>query len=76
MKPKPGASLLLQCVEDMPPCRHWPYQDQPFDINDSEVVRWLSRQPDVQQWLFNTMKSRGLIVFDQARGTWRGNGKR
>lgn len=58
----------------MPPLRHWPNQMLPFDISNSQVIRWLTAQPEVQQWLFDTLRSRKLIVFDAATGLWHGAG--
>jgi hypothetical protein len=70
MKRKPIAPVLT-----MPPLRH-SIPDQPFDIERSEVVRWLVHQPEVLQWLFNTMRTRGWIVYDRATGAWRGRDRR
>jgi hypothetical protein len=55
---------------------------KPFDIRFSQVARWLARQPEVRQWIFNQCRYRGLIQFDGDTLTWRGvpmppaNGKR
>jgi hypothetical protein len=66
MKRKPIASVLT-----MPPRRH-SIPGQPFDIERSEVVRWLLSQPEVTRWVFDVARSRGWIVYDRATGTWRG----
>ena len=37
--------------------QHWPRSGQPFDIAKSEVVAWLIIQPEIQDWLFEKLKS-------------------
>ena len=44
----------------------------PFDVNSSDVIAWLCAQPRIRQYLFDTCRGNGLIVFDQASGTWSG----
>lgn len=66
---------LLECVKKMPELRH-SVSDGEFDITKSEVVKWLIRQPDVLQFMFDTVARPGyeerLIVYNPDRGTWRG----
>ena len=59
-------------VESMPPLIHWPDRSQPFDYAKSEVMQWLTSQPEVHHWLFTKLKERGLIVFDKESGKWMG----
>lgn len=54
----------------MPPLRH--KVGDPFDIEQSEVVAWLLRQPELKQWLFNKVSDTRRIVYDEATGTWSG----
>ena len=65
-------SALLEAVTTMSPRQHWPDQSQPFDIQQSQITRWLQKQPDVMQWLFDTLRQRRLIVYDPETFTWRG----
>lgn len=60
----------LDVAKTMPPLRHT-VGDQ-FDINTSEVVNWLIKQPQVRQYIFRTTSAAGLIVYDPATGTWSG----
>ena len=69
MKPK---SKSLAIIRSMPPKSHWPDKSQPFDVLGSEVAEWIISQPDIRQHLFNKARDRGLIVFDQDTGCWRG----
>ena len=55
----------------MPPLRH-STNVEPYDVRRSRVARWLCDQPEVMQWVFETAKNRGCIVFDQATGLWHG----
>jgi hypothetical protein len=62
----------LGLVRRMSPLAHWPDRTRPFDIARSQVVEWLTRQPDVLQWLFQTVQTRKLILFDRRSRTWHG----
>ena len=59
----------------MPPLSHHPDKSKPFDMSKSEVVAWILKQPDIQQWLFNTLCDRGLIKFNPKTGLWQGVNK-
>ena len=55
----------------MPPLFHT-LPGEEFDIQRSEVVRWLLRQPEIQRWIFDIVRGRRLIQFDPENGTWSG----
>jgi hypothetical protein len=57
----------------MPELAHYVDRARKFRIEDSPVASWLAAQPDLRQWLFNSVATRGLIVFNKATGLWRGN---
>jgi len=59
----------LEVVREMPPLRH-SIPGEPFRMENSEVVKWLLRQPEVLQYLFD--KAKVYLVYDAATGTWRG----
>lgn len=61
----------LECVKGMPPLHH-SVPDSEFDIRKSEVVMWLVREPEVLQWLFNSVMNKKAIVYDPESGTWKG----
>ncbi len=66
-------TTLNACIANMPQLSHKP--EDPFDIHGSEVVSWLISQDAVLQWIFDTAKARGLIVFDPASQKWHGIGE-
>jgi len=55
----------------MPPLFH-SLPGEEFSIAQSEVIRWLIKQPEVQRWIFDTVRNRKLIEFDPDEGTWSG----
>lgn len=60
----------LDVAKKMPPLHHT-LPGSGFDIAKSEVVRWLTSQPEIMQLIFNAVKTK-YIVYDKATGTWRG----
>ncbi len=65
-------SKSLAVIRTMPPQSHYPNRMVEFDVTHSEVAQWIASQPEVLQYLFNKARDRGLIVFDQDTGCWRG----
>ncbi len=72
MNTQPKTSKLLDPAVRMPPLAHWPDKSVPFDIGNSAAADWLTRQPNIRQWLFEAVRWRELIVFDTEMGTWHG----
>ena len=64
---------LKTAVSQMPPLSHWPDKHIPFSYGGSDVVKWLTANPEVQRWLFDAVRSAGLIVYDESEQTWKGN---
>ena len=64
------STKLTQAVVTMPPRAHCP--NATFDWMESEVANWLCAQPSMRQYMFDKCRGAGLIVFNQATGTWRG----
>ena len=62
----------LKVVLNMPALSHWPDREQPFDISQSQVTQWLIQQPDCLSWLFESVRWRGLIVFNEESKLWEG----
>lgn len=54
----------------MPPLRH--KVGDVFDIEKSEVVAWVMKQPGFKEWAFSRLKNSGRFAYDAATGTWRG----
>src|SRR4051812_49218255 len=52
----------------MPRLKHHPDKSKPFDHQKSEVVQWLSKQPEFWVWSFAQLQSAKAIVFDPATG--------
>jgi len=64
-------SAKIQVAKNMPPLKH-SYPGRAYNVVQSEVVRWLIKQPDILQWLFESMKDKALIAYDPSKGTWQG----
>jgi hypothetical protein len=72
MKQRDPRSPAMEAASKMPELTHWLGHDQSFSIAQSEVVKWLIKQPECQQFLFNCMKNAGVIEFDLESRRWRG----
>lgn len=64
-------SKLLDVAKTMPPLYHT-IPNEMFDIEKSEVVQWLIKQPDILNYVVNRIKSSGLIIYDSQSGVWEG----
>jgi hypothetical protein len=62
----------VKAAARMPLLEHY-RRGEPFNISKSEVVKWLCRQPEIQQQFFNYYKACGAIVFDIETGGWHGS---
>lgn len=77
-KPKNSARRFraLQTLEPifskMPPLSHYPDRSKPFSNDNSEVLKWIQGQQKIANDMFQLMKRRGLIVFDDETGSWMG----
>lgn len=60
-----------QVIESMPFSRH-SFEGEPFDINKSEVVAWLVKQPDFMQWIYEFARSSRRMVYDSEAKGWLG----
>lgn len=61
---------FLNCARKMPRLRHT--VGEQFDIRTSEVVKWLLKQPDIMQKVFDFAANHKVIAYDSATGEWRG----
>lgn len=61
---------FLQAVRKMPPLRH--KVGEVFDIEKSEVAKWVVEQPGFRSWMVNKVKNSGCIVYDPETGCWSG----
>lgn len=64
----------MAAAASMPPCEHWVGRraGKHFDAAASAVFAYLAGSPEIREWLFQSVKSAGLIVFDPATGRWQG----
>ena len=69
--PKPNREKILNAATTMPPLHH-SIPDQPFDIRNSEVVKWLAKQPEILNYVWNNIKNSGAVVFNPETGKWQG----
>ncbi len=61
---------FLNVARNMPRLRH--KVGDRFDINTSEVVKWLVSQPEIMDKIFIMANNHKVIVYDQNTGEWRG----
>ena len=62
---------LARAVAKMPPLRH-SVPGLAFDPLKSEVIDWICATPEGRQFLFDQVKSRGLIAYNAESGMWTG----
>lgn len=65
-------SKAFAVASKMPSGLHHSFPDQPFNIEESEVIHWLLSQPDVLNYLFQKVKDSDAIVYDSKSKTWHG----
>lgn len=68
-------SKYLEVAKNMPPCFHT-IPGKEFDINKSEVAKWLVSQPDILNYVVNRIKGsngqKPYIVFNPQTHKWQG----
>ena len=67
-----GTSYLLDIAKRMPPLYNkLPNED--YDVNKSEVAKWLVNQPEIMNYIVNRIKScKNFIAYDPSTGKWHG----
>ncbi|RXS70788.1 hypothetical protein ER615_00180 [Streptococcus pyogenes] len=64
-------SKKLEVGKYMPPLYHkLPCND--YNHERSEVLMWVSEQPDLLEWTFAQLKSAGYVKYNSETGTWSG----
>jgi hypothetical protein len=63
--------VQLGIAKQMPPLQH-STPEKPFSIFESEVVDWLTSQPEIMQLVFDIARENKCIEYDQTSRTWRG----
>jgi len=62
----------MEAARKMPPLPHFVRGEPSFDIMRSKAAEWLSRQPEIRQWLWNIAKKHGSIILDLENHVWHG----
>jgi hypothetical protein len=65
-------SKLIYVISQMPPLSHWPDREKAFDINKSDVCRWLVQRVELLDWLLQKANALGAIEYDAETKLWRG----
>ena len=61
---------FLNVARNMPRLKH--KVGDRFDINTSEVIKWLVSQPEIMDKIFIMANNHKVIVYDPDTGEWRG----
>ena len=64
-------SKMLDTARIMPPLRH-SIPGKEFNIKNSEVVKWLLKNPVVWNYVWNNVKESGAVSYDSDTGKWQG----
>lgn len=62
---------MLDTARIMPPLRH-SIPGKEFNIKNSEVVKWLLKNPVVWNYVWNNVKESGAVSYDSDTGKWQG----
>ena len=65
-------SKLLEVGKEMPLLYH-SFPDEEYDPTQSQVLRWISEQPELMEWIFR--QSTGYVIYEPQWGAWRGVGE-
>ncbi|WP_312072034.1 hypothetical protein [Anaerotignum propionicum] len=64
-------SKNLEIAKRMPPLSHT-IPGRPFEIKQSEVVKWLLNQPDILNYIWNNIKNSEDVFYNPDTGKWQG----
>lgn len=64
-------SKKLSVARNMPPLYH-SIPGQNFDITRSQVIQWLTAQPEIMNYIWDNIKNSDDVFYDAATGKWRG----
>lgn len=66
---------LLDVARKMPPLHH-KFPEEEFDWKKSEVIKWLIRQPEILDYIWQSVCNKGeasrLVKFNADSRTWQG----
>lgn len=55
----------------MPPLYH-KLPNEEYSAENSEVLQWIAKQPNLLEWTFAQLKSAGYVEYDSEIGIWSG----
>mgnify|MGYP004502071725 CR=1 FL=1 len=64
-------SKKLEVGKCMPPLYH-KLPNKEYSVENSEVLQWISKQPDLLEWTFAQLKSAGYVEYNSETGVWSG----
>lgn len=64
-------SKKLEVGKIMPPLYH-KLPNAEYVADNSEVLKWITQQPNLLEWTFNQLKSAGYVEYDSQTGQWTG----
>ncbi len=64
-------SNIFQVAKKMPPLYH-KLPGKEFDVFKSQVIWWLTRQPEMLEYIWNKLKQSGAVRYDPQSGKWQG----
>jgi hypothetical protein len=69
-----SAARAFAAASKCPALAHWVGREHgaPFDHAQSQVLDYLTGDPDIRLWLFRAFYRSGAIVYDAGAGKWRG----
>jgi hypothetical protein len=70
-KVKKCRSKKLMVARQMPPLYH-SIPGQNFDITRSQVIQWLTAQPEIMNYIWDNIKNSDDVFYDADTGKWCG----
>lgn len=61
----------LKCMVNMPPLYN-KLPNESFSFEKSEVMKWLSQQPQLIEYLFSVVSRKGFIKYNPQTQKWQG----
>ena len=64
-------SNLIAVAKNMPKLHH-SVNGEEFNIQHSEVIKWILQHDEAWEYIWNNIKGSGAIKYDPVSKTWRG----
>lgn len=62
---------VFEMAKSMPPLYH-SIPDEDFDIQKSEVMKWIMQNSITWDYVWNNIKQSGAIIYNPDTGKWQG----